>query len=53
MARQNSWQPVYQRIAGDIRAQILNGELVADAQISTEHGSCRRTCVARATVRRV
>jgi DNA-binding GntR family transcriptional regulator len=51
VARQNSWQPVYQRIASDIRSQILSGELAADAQITTEHELAARYGVARATVR--
>jgi GntR family transcriptional regulator len=51
MARPNTWQPVYQRIAGDIRAQIMRGELGPDEQVSTEHELALRYGVARATVR--
>jgi GntR family transcriptional regulator len=51
MARQSTWQPVYQRIAGDIRAQIMNGELGPDEQVPTEYELAGRYGVARATVR--
>lgn len=51
MPRPNAWQPVYQRIAGDIRSQIMSGELGPDEQITTEHELAARYGVARATVR--
>jgi GntR family transcriptional regulator len=51
VARTNTWQPVYQRIAGDLRALITSGELGPDAQVPTEHELAGRYGVARATVR--
>jgi DNA-binding GntR family transcriptional regulator len=51
MARRNQWQPVYQRIADDIRAQVMTGQLAPDAQIATEHELATQYGVARATAR--
>jgi len=51
MTRRNQWQPVYQRIAEDIRAQVMTGQLGPEAQIATEHELAAKYGVARATVR--
>jgi DNA-binding GntR family transcriptional regulator len=43
--------PAFQRIAADLRAQIVSGELAPDAQLPTEHELSERWGVARQTAR--
>lgn len=51
MASRKVWQPVYQRIAEDIRNRVMTGEYEPGQQIPTEHELAGRYGVARATVR--
>jgi DNA-binding GntR family transcriptional regulator len=51
MPARGTWQPVYQRIADEIRAQVMTGALQPGAQIATEHELAAKYEVARATVR--
>jgi GntR family transcriptional regulator len=51
MASRRAWQPVYQRIAEDIRARVMTGEYEPGQQIPTEHDLAERYGVARATAR--
>lgn len=51
MARPAGWQPVYQRIAADLRSAIMTGELQPGDQLPTEHALAEQYGVARSTVR--
>lgn len=51
MARPAGWQPIYQRIADDLRSAIMTGELAPGDQLPTEHALAEQYGVARSTVR--
>lgn len=51
VGRSPGWQPVYQRIADDLRSAIMSGELAPGDQLPTEHALAEQYRVSRTTVR--